>query len=106
MVYRLKGPIGIKDPWIKRIVELANGATVGDVTRTLYLGGIKSGASGAHIGMWRKEFDQSVFKAMSELVKQGYLGIGSPETAWEERNGAISQTKKVRDTKSPKGEQW
>ncbi len=86
-VYRMKEAAGIKGSWDRRIVELGDGKSVGEITEALYKEELRRGAQGADIGMWKHLFDRSVVEKIGELVNRGYINVIPREVVMEERNG-------------------
>ena len=87
LVYRMKETAGIKDSWDRRIVELGDGKSVGEIIEALYNEELQRGAQRADIGMWKHLFDRSVVEKIGELVNRGYIDVITTEVVMEERNG-------------------
>lgn len=87
LVYRMKETAGTKDSWDRRIVELGDGKSVGEIIKALYNEELQRGAQRADIGMWKHLFDRSVVEKIGELVNRGYIDVIPGEVVMEERNG-------------------
>ena len=62
-------------PWEKRILDLADGNSPGQVTEILYRDEVAKGAHLADIGIWKNLFDRSVADDIGRLVSEGYLSV-------------------------------
>lgn len=74
-VYRVAQADEVRDPWKKRVLELADGRSIGEIKETLYRQEIMAGASEVDIGMWKNLFDQSVLKIIDELADSGHINL-------------------------------
>ena len=63
------------DRWEKRIIELGDGRSVGEIKGVLYRDELIAGASAVDIGMWKRGFDRSVDRVIAELVARGILHL-------------------------------
>ena len=87
LVIRMKEAAGIKGSWDRRIVELGDGKSVGEIVEALYKEELRRGAQSADIGMWKHLFDRNVVEKIGELVNRGYINVIPREVVMEERNG-------------------
>ena len=65
------------DPWERRILDLADGNSPGQVAELLYRDELAKGAHLADIGIWKNMFDRSVAENIGRLVSEGYLSVRS-----------------------------
>ena len=77
----------IKDAWEKRIIDLSDGRSVGEINEILYREEMLAGASVVDIGLWKGLFFQSVVGKIGELASRGYIRLVPGEAPKEERNG-------------------
>ena len=75
----------LEDPWERRIVDLSDGRSVGEIQEILYTEELIAGAGAADIGMWRELFDRGVSTTIGELVSRGLLRL-SPARQGKERD--------------------
>ena len=75
LIYRVGSIDGLRDPWLRRIVELGDGRTVGEIAEALYHRELHRGAGLVDIGIWKCFFDASVRRSIGHLVYQGRLRI-------------------------------
>ncbi len=87
LVFRMKEAAGIKGSWDRKIVELGDGKSVGEIVEALYKEELRRGAQSADIGMWKHLFDRNVVEKIGELVNRGYINVIPREVVMEERNG-------------------
>jgi len=66
---------GACGPWEKRILDLADGKSPGQVAEILYRDQLAKGAHLADIGIWKNLFDRSVAENIGQLVSEGYLSV-------------------------------
>jgi hypothetical protein len=78
-VYRLKEAGEVKDPWRRRIVELSDGKTVGEIAEALYQEELERGAGIVDIGLWRTGFYRSAVETIWELGRQGFICVKANE---------------------------
>ena len=69
--------------WERRILDLADGHSPGQVAEALYRRELAKGAHLTDIGIWKNLFDQSVADEIGRLVNEGYLSV----------NGDVEQEK-------------
>jgi hypothetical protein len=69
----------LDDRWMKRIVELADGRSIEDIFRILYLEELASGAWLADIGLWQGTFYQEVARVLQNMSDDGYIRLTSSE---------------------------
>ena len=67
-----------RDPWEKRIIQLADGKSVEEISRILYLEELRTGAWEADIGLWGNIFDRDVVKTIRALESRGYVHVRNP----------------------------
>ena len=75
LVRSVKEANGACDPWDRRILDLADGKSPGQVAEILYRDQLAKGAHLADIGIWKSLFHQSVAKNIGQLVSEGYLSV-------------------------------
>jgi len=75
-VFRLVEAGEVKDRWLRRIIELADGKSVAEIAEALYLEELRAGAWDADIGFWKGTFRREVTKAIGNLASQGYVRVG------------------------------
>ena len=75
LVRSVKEVNGACGPWEKRILDLADGNSPGQVTEILYRDEVAKGAHLADIGIWKNLFDRSVADDIGRLVSEGYLSV-------------------------------
>lgn len=75
-VFRVVGAGEVKDPWLRRIIELADGKSVEEISEALYSEQLRAGAGDADIGFWRTAFCREVAKTIGKLASQGYVRMG------------------------------
>ena len=75
LVRSVKEVNGACDPWERRILDLADGNSPGQVAEYLYRDELAKGAHLADIGIWKNLFDRSVADDISRLVSEGYLSV-------------------------------
>ena len=76
LVFRVAEAREVKDPWLRRIIELADGKSVEEISEALYSEELRAGAWDADIGFWRTAFCREVAKTIGKLASQGYVRIG------------------------------
>ena len=81
LVRSVKDVNGACNPWEKRILDLADGNSPGQVAEVLYRDELAKGADLADIGIWKNLFDRSVADDIGRLVSQGYLSVRGDEEA-------------------------
>ena len=74
-VYRVKGADELEDVWEKRIIELSDGRSVGEIIDILFKQETRVGAGAVDIGLWRNVFDKRALKAISELNERGFIRL-------------------------------
>jgi hypothetical protein len=72
-VFRVAEASAVKDPWLRRIIELADGKSVEEISEALYLEELRAGAWDADIGFWRTTFYREVGQTIGKLASQGYV---------------------------------
>ena len=100
LVYQMKEAAGTRDTWDKRVVELGDGKTVGEIIEALYSEELLRGAWIADIGMWKNLFDRTVVEKIGELVNRGYIEVKPGEVVMEERNGRHREERNGRHRKA------
>jgi len=78
LVFRGDEPCQSNDRWMKRIVDLADGRSIENICRLLYLEELKSGAGLTDIGLWRNMFDQEVTTILKAMSERGYIRLNRP----------------------------
>jgi hypothetical protein len=82
-VFRVAEASEVKDTWLRRILELAEGKSVEEISEALYLEELRAGAWDADIGFWRTAFCRDVAKAIARLAGQGYVRMEArPNGRW------------------------
>ncbi len=79
LVRSVKEVNGACDPWERRILDLADGNSPGQVAEYLYRDELAKGAHLADIGIWKNLFDRSVADGIGRLVSEGYLSVRGDE---------------------------
>ena len=77
VVYRVTEASEVKD-WERRIIELGDGKSIGQIMGILYEEELESGAWMVDIGLWKNLFEQSVVKEIGELADRGYICLKKP----------------------------
>jgi len=98
-VFRVAEASEVKDTWLRRIIELADGKSVEEISEALYLEELRAGAWDADIGFWRTAFCREVAKTIGRLTSQGHVRIQVPPMA--DRDEC-----KQKQLKSPLGRGW
>ena len=75
LVRSVKEVNGACEPWERRILDLADGNSPGQVAEILYRDELAKGAHLADIGVWKILFDLSIANDIGRLVSQGYLSV-------------------------------
>ena len=70
---------GTSDTWERRIFELSDGRSIGEIGEILYREEIMAGASMADIGLWKGLFYRNLANTVGELASRGYLRLSSRE---------------------------
>ena len=70
--------------WEKRIIELSDGKSVGEISDALFRQEIMAGASAADIGLWKHLFYRSVVNTIVELADEGYIQLKPGDPSKEE----------------------
>ncbi len=86
-VYRLVGAGEIGTAWERRIVQLSDGRSVGEIKETLFNEELEAGASSADIGLWKNLFDRGVLNTIGDLASRGWVRLTPAEQAKEEPDG-------------------
>ena len=73
LVYASSDIQGIDDELARRVIELGNGRSVGDVIAIIYSEEIRAGAWAVDIGIWSDIFAQSVLGIINDLADTGYI---------------------------------
>lgn len=73
LVYRTIVASAVQDPWERRIIELGEGRSIGEITEILYWEEIRRGGWAVDIGMWKHLFDQCVVNTIRGLASRGYI---------------------------------
>lgn len=74
-VNRVKGADELEDVLEKRIIELSDGRSVGEIIEILFKREIRVGAGAVDIGHWRNVFDKRALRAISELHERGFIRL-------------------------------
>ena len=74
-VYVSTGDWEVGDLWERRIVELCDGKTVGEIIQALYSQEVGKGSWMSDIGMWKTLFDREVVRTIDRLAEKGYLWV-------------------------------
>ena len=74
-VTRLKDVSEMEDPWEKRIVELADGKSIREISEILYWDELKGGAWLTDIGLWRDLFYRDVARTIGKLSRTSYIQL-------------------------------
>ena len=85
LVYRVADAPEIQDDWEKRIIELGDGRSVGEIIEIIFKEELRAGAWVADIGLWSNFLARGVVKVINDLVDRGGLRLrdadGSRATA-------------------------
>ena len=73
LVYRVTEAGEVKGDWERRIIELGDGKSIGEIIEILYREETRRGAWVDDIGLWRNLFDQCVVKTIRELIDMGHI---------------------------------
>jgi hypothetical protein len=76
-VFKGHQPCQLDDRWMKRIVELADGKSIEEISRILYLEELGSGAGLADLGLWQSTFYQEVTRVLQDMSDGGYVRLVS-----------------------------
>ncbi len=68
LVYRVTELSRPKGCWERRIIELGDGKSIGEIIEILYREETQKGAWIVDIALWKGVFDRSVIKTISELA--------------------------------------
>lgn len=79
---------GTPDFWERRILELSDGRTVGEIVGVLYSDELRAGASITDIGMWKQLFDKRVVNCIFDLAQKGYIRL---ELSEADKEGGYAQ---------------
>ena len=72
-----------KDVWDQKIVEMADGRSVGEIIASLYREELAHGAQAIDIGMWKHLFDRNVVAKIGDLAHRGYISVKPNEVTTE-----------------------
>lgn len=86
LVYRAVEASAVQDPWERRIIELGEGRSIGEITEILYREEIRSGASAVDIGLWKSVFAEGVVNDIVGLVSRGSLRLISGDISYDGRS--------------------
>ena len=78
----------VKDGWESRILEMADGKTLGHITAALLMEEVRAGAWLADIGVLHDLFAEQVVKVVTDLERRGFVHIRpkrDTETALHDR---------------------
>ena len=78
------GATAVEDSWERRIIELSDGRSVGEIKDALYREQLMAGAAVGGIGIWKNLFDQNVLNTICELADRGVIDLKSAEAMEEE----------------------
>ena len=91
LVYRAVEVSAVQDPWERRIIELGEGRSIGEITEILYREEIRSGAWAADIGLWKSVFAECVVNDIVGLVSLRHIRLISGDISYDGRS-IFSQT--------------
>lgn len=74
-VFRISEPAEVANPLARRIVQLADGKSVNEITATIYAEELRRGGWVADIGLCRGMFQQELCDTIAELVRQGCVSL-------------------------------
>ena len=74
----------ITDTWVRRILELSDGRTVGDIKETMYREEIMAGDWAVGIGIWKQLYCREVVNTIIELAERGYIHVKLAQASEEE----------------------
>jgi hypothetical protein len=75
LAYAADDTAEIEDEWAQRIIDLADGRSVGEIVDTLYGEELRAGAWMADIGIWSAHYAGSVIKVVLDLADRGYIQL-------------------------------
>ena len=74
------------DSWQRRVLEVCDGRSVGEIKSMLYEEELSAGASVVDIGLWRGLFDRSIQEALLRLIYSGHVRLALNSVPKEKRN--------------------
>ncbi len=74
-VFRIGLPSWPAEGWERRILELSDGMSVGEMVKIIYQEETSAGAWAADIATWRPLFVHSVVGVIKDMVDRGYVAI-------------------------------
>ncbi len=80
LVFRLIDPCEVKDVWVRRIIGLADGRTIEEISEEMYLEESGSGAWVSDVGLWRNLFHRDVANTIGGLASRGYVRLEDSST--------------------------
>ena len=86
-VFRVREASEAENSMMSRIIELADGKSMGEISEVLYSEEVRAGDWVADIGFWRNLFYRDVIETIGELVRLSYLRVELSEKAKEEQSG-------------------
>ena len=81
--------------WEKRILDLADGRTVGEIARLLCNEEMRGGAAEVYIGLWKRDFESCVASTVLKLMAQDCLSLEQPTSSVKEQSGTETEKAKV-----------
>ena len=75
LVYRVVEASRIEGAYEKRIVELADGRSIGQIVEALYREEVNAGAWEADIGLWKGLFSKCLIEVIGNLTQRGYISL-------------------------------
>ena len=93
LVYRERQrPEDPDDSWQRRVLEVCDGRSLGEIKSLMYEEELVAGASVVDIGIWRGLFDRTVQEALLRLIYSGHVRLALNSVFKE--NGNAKQTTK------------
>ena len=65
----------VTDPWMRRVIALADGRPADEVAQALYLAELRRGGGTTDIGLWRSLFVGQVYQTLREMSARGYVQL-------------------------------
>ena len=75
LVYAMSDTHGVGDELARRVIELGDGRSVGEIIAIIYGQELGAGAWAVNIGIWSDIFAQSVIKIINDLSDTGYIRL-------------------------------
>ena len=70
-VYRVAEPDGVREAFLRKVLDLADGRSIEEIAERLYLDELQAGAWVADIGLWKNRYIQDIARSINGLESQG-----------------------------------